>query len=102
MSKHVIVEVHYEENEKTKYIEEVKTNMLISEDKVIEISSFVKRESVINRIIFNIDEYWTAKKENGEWKIGAKVIVEEIDGNKFIKTDPNGKKEDNLGELPTY
>ncbi|MED0758860.1 DUF3892 domain-containing protein [Aneurinibacillus thermoaerophilus] len=102
MSKYVIVEVHYVENEETKYIEEVKTNMLTSENKVVEISSFVKRESVINRIIFNIDEYWTAIKENGEWKIGAKVIVEELDGNKFIKTVKNGKKEDNLSELPTY
>lgn len=46
--------------------------------------------------------YVTAYYRNNQWQKGDNVIAYEIDGEYFIRTDGNRKKEDNLGELPEF
>ena len=42
----------------------------------------------------------TAKSRDGQWYRGANVHVVEVDGEKFIRTDRNAQRADNLGALP--
>ena len=39
---------------------------------------------------------------SGNWKKGQTVHVAVVDGDKFIRTDRNSVKQDNLGELPEF
>src|SRR5436305_250369 len=40
------------------------------------------------------------KSADDKWRRGAEVRVVDIDDEKFIKTQPDRTKKDNLGELP--
>ena len=40
------------------------------------------------------------RRDDGRWNVGAQVQVVRINMVDFIKTIPNNKEEDNLGELP--
>jgi hypothetical protein len=42
------------------------------------------------------------KGTDGKWKRGEDVRVITIDGEKFIRTDANRTKKDNLGNLPEF
>lgn len=42
------------------------------------------------------------KSADDQWRRGADVRVVDIDGEKFIKTQPDRTKQDNLGELPRF
>ncbi|MPM00965.1 hypothetical protein SDC9_47202 [bioreactor metagenome] len=42
------------------------------------------------------------KKSDGKYYKGAEVNVVKIDGVKYIRTDKNSTKRDNLENLPTY
>ena len=44
----------------------------------------------------------TIFRPNGSWDKGARVRVVTIDGEKFIRTDADRTKRDNLGALPTF
>lgn len=46
--------------------------------------------------------YITAYRANGKWWKGADVHVVSVDGIKYIRTDRNTKKEDNLGNLQEF
>lgn len=113
MIKYKVFKVHFEDNTEKKNIEEVKVFVHDGDNNEIAILSTTtplkfKKKEVIEQIKFNTGEFVTIyKKVDGGilsniWNRGAKVIVEEIGDEEFIKTAPNGKKEDNLGELPTY
>lgn len=39
-------------------------------------------------------------RDDGRWNLGAWVQIVRINGVDFIKTVPNNKEDDNLGELP--
>lgn len=63
----------------------------------------VDRSSVVAGIERG-DDYTTSIKneDSGKWDLGDDVHVLEINGEKFIRTDKNSTKEDNLGGLPTF
>jgi len=42
------------------------------------------------------------KGDDGKWKRGEDVRVIRIEGEKFIRTDANRIRRDNLGELPEF
>lgn len=44
----------------------------------------------------------TAYSKDGKWQRGAPVEVVVIDGVKYLRTDANRVKADNLGELPEF
>ena len=60
-------------------------------------STVVSDIDVSNKSIFTI-----YKNSNKEWILGEKVITEEIDKKKYIKTKANGKKTDNLDNIEQY
>jgi len=59
------------------------------------------KESIILKIESN-DKVTTLIKNNDKWDMGSEVKVYTVDKEKFIKTESNSKKADNLGELPEY
>jgi hypothetical protein len=42
------------------------------------------------------------KNADGKWKEGADVRAITVDGEKYIRTDADGIKKDNLGMLPRF
>jgi len=46
--------------------------------------------------------FMTAIRGGVDYTIGADVDVFTIKGKRFLKTVPNDREEDNLGELPTF
>ncbi|MDD3269060.1 MAG: DUF3892 domain-containing protein [Syntrophomonadaceae bacterium] len=60
------------------------------------------RDAIISKIEANYKVVTITKKSDGNWQIGADVIVYKVDNEKFIKTEANNTKKDNLGELPEY
>lgn len=60
------------------------------------------RQTVVDSIESG-DEYYTVPPDgDGGYTWGDSVEVIPIDGEKFIRTDGNNVKEDNLGEPPEY
>jgi len=47
-------------------------------------------------------KYATAYHDNGTWNYGNEVFVEEVGGTEYIKTEPDDRLADNLGELPEF
>lgn len=63
----------------------------------------VSRKKVVRDIDYRGVEYNTAiQTDEGTWTPGDDVHVYEIDGEKFIRTEPSDTPEDNLGGLPTF
>ena len=59
------------------------------------------RKDVVESIDNN--KWYTCKpKEGTTWTKQAEIHVLEVDGEKFIRTDRNRTKSDNLGELPDF
>lgn len=52
--------------------------------------------------VFNNTIFTIYKNSNGNWALGSKVITEEINGKRYIKTKANGKKCDNLDNIEQY
>jgi hypothetical protein len=62
----------------------------------------VTRSTVVSRLD-NGSTYMTIyKNPDGTWKKGAPVRVVKIDGDKYIRTDADNTKKDNLGALPRF
>lgn len=57
------------------------------------------RTQVITKIE-NSYSFVTVYKDNGKWKKGETVHIVEVDDEKYIRTDKNKTKNDNLGSLP--
>jgi hypothetical protein len=100
MADYGIYEVHYDDKEER--IEEVHaiTTVKIGSREYPE-KIPLNRNDIIQKIRLN-NTVITLYKENEGYKDGDKVIVYEVDNEKFIKTEGNNKKVDNLGELPRY
>lgn len=102
-----ILEVCYNENDKSKGIREVKCNEImfhvvgtnISIIPKIPVEKLIKtKDEVVKDIQSKTANYFTVV----EGKRGAEIEVIEEEDNKYIRTVGNGEKKDNLGELPTY
>lgn len=98
MEKYGIYEVRYNDNHSK--IVEVRT-FKITDNKTDGKYTF-SREAVILKIGAGNTVITLTKKADGNWKNGSEVIVYTVDTEKFIKTESNSKKADNLGELPEY
>ena len=59
-----------------------------------------------SRVVTLLESGWTfctiLKSADGKWRRGADIRVVIIEGEKFIKTEPDRTKKDNLGELPRF
>lgn len=62
----------------------------------------ISRQSVVESIESGYDYYTVPPDGDGGYTWGDSVGVISIDGEKFIRTDGNKVKEDNLGGLPEY
>ncbi len=60
------------------------------------------REAVVANIDAGKSYVTMYKGADGKWKRGAEVAVVLIEGEKFIRTDANKVKKDNLGNLPEF
>lgn len=87
-----ITAVHYKNSDDTTFIEKVKT--------------YDGSEKLRSTVVSNIESGNTVmtayKKSDGQYYKGAEVNVVKIDGVKYIRTDKNSTKRDNLENLPTY
>lgn len=62
-----------------------------------------KKESVQDTVIPAIDAKTDTYESVDKKSIGAKVVVyTDADDKKYIRTDADSTKADNLGDLPTY
>jgi len=59
------------------------------------------RPSVVGDIEAGVS-YVTIFKKEGKWTKGAEVGLVTIDGTKYIRTDADRTKADNLDDLPTF
>jgi hypothetical protein len=89
---------------KEKKIEHVKAFMVTIEG----LSNPVRynREDVVKSIDKD-DKWYTCllQEKRGArniWERGAEIHIVEVDGEKFIRTDRNKMKTENLGELPSF
>ncbi len=87
-----IIAVHYKNSDDTTFIEKVKT--------------YDGSEKLRSTVVANIENGQTVmtavKRNDGKYYKGATVNVVKIDGVKYIRTDKNSTKRDNLENLPTY
>lgn len=67
------------------------------------VGSEVRREAVVNALESGttvITITWNTL--NKTWTRGARVEIMSVGGEKFIRTDRDATKSDNLGQLPTF
>ena len=87
-----IIAVHYKDSDDTTFIEKIKL--------------YNGSEKLRSAVVANIEDGQTVmtavKGTDGTYYKGAVVNVVKIDGIKYIRTDKNSTKRDNLDELPTY
>lgn len=87
-----IIAVHYKNSDDTTFIEKVK--------------AYDGSEKLRSTVVANIENGQTimtaVKGSDGKYYKGATVNVVKIDGVKYIRTDKNSTKRDNLENLPTY
>lgn len=60
------------------------------------------RAEVVSRLEAGYSFVTIFKKSDGNWRKGATVRIVVIHGEKFIRTDADQTKEDNLGSLPRF
>lgn len=69
---------------------------------VLTVAKEIPRETVV-KSIEQSNNWRTCKRTSSKrWEPKADVHVLEVDGEKFIRTDKNRVKSDNLGELPDF
>lgn len=87
-----IIAVHYKDSDDTTFIEKVKL--------------YDGSEKLRSAVVTNIEDGQTVmtavQGADGKYYKGAVVNVVKIDGIKYIRTDKNSTKRDNLDKLPTY
>jgi hypothetical protein len=62
----------------------------------------ISRLTVVSRIDSESTFTTITKGPNGKYRRGADVRPVTIDGKRYIRTDPDRTKKDNLGELPRF
>jgi len=65
-------------------------------------SSIWSRQQVVSSMEDSQTFCTITKALDGKWKRGADVHIVTVDGEKFLRTDRNAEKADNLGELPEF
>lgn len=65
-------------------------------------SQDISRSTVVSRIEGGNTFVTIIKTTDGKWKRGEDVRIIKVDGEKFIRTDANARKADNLGNLPRF
>lgn len=93
-----IVEVHYGTDPAV--IEEVKARPDTGESLGAEQS--MSRRMVVNKIEDGTTFVTVYKGADGKWNKGESVAIVKIDNTKYLRTDANKIKKDNLGKLPQY
>jgi len=92
-----ISEVSYTDKNNKDYISEVRVSGSLNSNS----TEVWGRRKVVNSIeAGNI--FYTKYKESNSWKQGSKVNIIDVDGDKYLRTDSNKTKKDNLGKLPEF
>ena len=89
-----IYAVHYKDNDKSTYIDEVRTESEYSGPK--------SRRTVVNDIESGKLVKTAVKQNDGKYYEGQQVNVINVNGSKYLRTDRNNIARDNLENLPTY
>ncbi|MGG4011049.1 DUF3892 domain-containing protein [Bacillus smithii] len=96
---YLISAVRYEDKNKKERIKVLKVHT-DNGDKVGAGTDWLRED-----VISSIEEgytYCTIYQKDGKWNKGAKVEIVIVDGSKYLRTDANKIKRDNLGELPEF
>ena len=97
---YVITEVSYDNDHSR--ITHVKRVVYDDSENTFGSESVTSRQTVVSSIESG-DEYYTVPTDgNGGYTWGDSVDVVNINGEKFIRTDGNRVRGDNLGELPEF
>lgn len=70
-------------------------------DTISTIPQRMTRQTVVDALVRGTT-FVTTYLQNGQWKRGENVRPVTIHGQRFIRTDDNWTKADNLGSLPEY
>lgn len=97
---YVITEVRYDNDQSR--ITHVKRAEYNNDTNKFGSTSQTTRQTVVNSIEAGEQHYTVPPKSGGGYTWGDEVGVITLDGEKFIRTDGNDIKEDNLGDLPEY
>ncbi|WP_455448197.1 DUF3892 domain-containing protein [Natrinema thermotolerans] len=62
----------------------------------------IPRQNVVADLERGVEYTTAVKNSNGNWDHGDEIHVLNLGGIKYIRTDQNDTKEDNLGGLPTF
>lgn len=89
-----IYAVHYKDNDKNTYIDEVRTESIYSGPK--------SRWTVVTDIENGKLIKTAVKHSDGKYYEGQDVHVITVNGSKYLRTDKNSVARDNLENLPTY
>ncbi len=91
-----ISRVHYEDSF---YAYPAITKVKATNSLVSNLEYEYSKQDIINRIQNNFESVKTKYLKNGVWQVGEDVRV--VNGT-YLRTDSNGKPEDNLGNLPRF
>ena len=97
---YVITKVSYDSDHSR--ITDVKRGRYDNSETEFSTPSKTSRQSVVDSIESGDDYYTVPPDGDGEYTWGDSVEVIPIDGEKFIRTDGNRVKQDNLGSLPEF
>ncbi len=95
LENYLIYAVHYSDEPYRKHITRVKLTHF-------SVTSMPYKNVVVDAINEGKKFYTYYRDRLGEWQVGKQIIVEIIDGESYIKTERNGIKADNLGNLIKY
>lgn len=97
---YLISAVRYMDSSKKDKIDKVKVYR-DNGDK-IDYDNIWDRSEVVSKLENNYTFYTIYKTKDNKWKKGSEVKIFVLDGEKYIRTDGNKKKHDNLEELPEF
>ncbi len=69
-------------------------------DSVARATTIISRQNLIHYL--EQGKTFVTIYKNGAWKKGEDISVHEVNGHKYVKTNPNNTQDDNLGKLGSF
>ncbi len=101
MASNAITAVHYSQSGRFRHIVEVSVSRVDLVGRLVPYGT-LRREDVVNGIKYRNQIFVTCSGRYFLPTNSPLVRVFPVNGTDYIKTEPNGNPEDNLGNLPEY